>query len=82
MVDKDFLRNRTQQVVLNRQKSGSIPITSGLPQGSVLGPLYTVPSIVSSLTFMFADDMKIFRFIKSGDDHAIQCTSKSLELTP
>ena len=74
---KDFLRNRTQQVVLNGQKSGSILVTSSVPQGSVLGPLLftmfvnDISSIVSSPTFMFADDTKIFHFIKSSDDYAI-----------
>ena len=28
---KDFLRNRPQQVILNGQKSSSIPVTSGVP---------------------------------------------------
>ena len=52
-------------------------LTSGVPQGSVLGPLLftmfvnDIPSIVSSPTFMFADDTKIFCFIKSSDDYAI-----------
>ena len=63
---KSFLTNRTQQVVLNGRKSSTVPVTSGVPQGSVLGPLLfsifinDFPSIVSSPTFMFADDTKIF----------------------
>ena len=64
---KDFLSDRTQQVVLNGHKSGSIPVSSGVPQGSVLGPLLLITvfvdditSIVSSPTYMFADDTKIF----------------------
>ena len=28
---RDFLRNKTQQVALNGQKSGSISVTSGVP---------------------------------------------------
>ena len=39
--------------------------------GPVLFTLFVndVPSMVSSPTFMFADDTKIFRRVKSGDDH-------------
>jgi len=71
---RDFLKNRTQQVVLKGQKSSSTPVISGVSQGSVLGPiLFTmfvndIPSTLSSPTFMFADDTKMFHFIKNGDD--------------
>jgi len=62
-----FLSNREQQAVLNS-------VTSGVPQGSVLGPvLFTmfvndIPSIVSSPVYLFADDTKLFHVIKNRDD--------------
>ena len=36
---KDFLDNRNQSVLLNGSNSDSIPVSSGVPQGSVLGPI-------------------------------------------
>ena len=37
---EDFLRNRQQRVVLNGKSSGWSSVTAGMPQGSVLGPLF------------------------------------------
>jgi hypothetical protein len=37
-----FLSNRMQQVALDGEVSGQLPVVSGVPQGSVLGPLLFV----------------------------------------
>ena len=72
-----FLSNRTQQVTVNGESSEHKNLTSGNPQGSVLGPLLFVifindlPEQVKSEIFLFADDTKIFRQISGPDDHSI-----------
>ena len=76
-----FLKDRTHQVIVNGAKSGSAKVTSGIPQGSVLGPLLFViyindlPDVVDkdSFIYLFADDTKIFRKINTGvDKHILQ----------
>ena len=74
-----FLSDRTQQVIVNGEASQCKDVTSGIPQGSILGPLLFVifindlPSQVKSDIFLFADDTKIFRTINSiGDKDTLQ----------
>ena len=74
---KSFLNSRTQQVVINGESSESKDVTSGIPQGSVLGPLLFVifindlPDQVKSDMFSFADDTKLFRRISTKLDEEI-----------
>ena len=73
---KDFLSNRTHRVALNGALSKPANVTSGIPQGSVLGPMLFViyindlPETVDkdSYIYLFADDAKVFRHIKSEED--------------
>ena len=83
---QDFLSGRTQQVVLEGSCSDTTPVTSGVPQGSVLGPLLflafinDLPSRVKSRTGMFADDCLLYRTIKGqADAHALQKDLDSLQ---
>ena len=77
-----FLTNRTQHVVVNNQSSSEQKVVSGVPQGSVLGPLLFVlyindlPDKLESSSLMFADDTKIFKAINSEND--IQALQRDL----
>jgi endonuclease/exonuclease/phosphatase family metal-dependent hydrolase len=71
---RDFLSNRRQRVCVNRAFSDWTPVTSGIPQGSVLGPILFVifindmPDMVNSICKLFADDTKIYRIISGPAD--------------
>ena len=66
---ESFLNDRRQKVAVNGESSEWTDVTSGIPQGSVLGPILFViyinymPDGLSSEIFLFADDTKIFKEI-------------------
>ena len=70
----NFLTGRSQKVVVNGILSTPTPVLSGIPQGSVLGPLLfliyvnDLPSDICSSLMLFADDTKIYRCIQSTED--------------
>ena len=81
-----FLSDRSQCVVVDGQKSDSAPVLSGVPQGSVLGPLLflvyinDLPECVSSSASLFADDTLLYRQISSPEDSAaLQADLTALE---
>ena len=64
---RSYLTNRSQFVSINNNNSSSLPITCGMPQGSLLGPLLFITYVndiqktSDLLSFiLFADDSNIF----------------------
>jgi hypothetical protein len=72
-----FLKNRSQAVSVNGTMSSWVDVTSGVPQGSVLGPalflLYIndIEDSINSSIRLFADDSILYREICSPEDHVI-----------
>ena len=68
---ESFLVNRRQQVVLHGSSSDWSEVVSGVPQGSVLGPLLflvyvnDLPRGVRSSLTMFADDTKLYSSVST-----------------
>lgn len=70
---KSFISGRSQRVIINGHASSELPVISGIPQGTVLGPILFVlymndlPQDLLCETYMFADDTKLFKIYNDDD---------------
>ena len=76
---EDFLSARTQEIIIEGSKPSPSPVMSGVPQGTVLGPLLflvyinDMPECVKSEIKLFVDDSLLYRRIQNiADCHQLQ----------
>ena len=70
---QSYLTGRAQYVTVNGHVSGSLPVSCGVPQGSVLGPLLSLIYVKDLLSVS-----KVLRFYLFADDTSIYYDSDNL----
>ena len=82
---QNYLSNRLHYVEIDNVTSTLLPVISGIPQGSILGPLLFIiyindlpEAITSSSTYLFADDTKLIHSVSTFYDQSLQSDLDSL----
>ena len=73
---RHYLTERHQRVVVKGEDSDWLTVTSGVPQGFLLGPLFFIfyindlPGVISknSSIALYADDSKMYRVVNAQED--------------
>jgi hypothetical protein len=83
----NFLTARSMRTIVEGEKSNETTVDSGVPQGTVLGPILflchinDLPDSVTSSVRLFADDCLLYRTIKTAKDHQkLQADLEQLEI--
>ena len=84
---ESYLHQRSQRVILDGKHSDWVPVLSGVPEGSILGPIMftyyvaDLPSHIKTSCLSYADDVKIFNRINSpADAYSLQADLDRLSL--
>ena len=84
---QSFLIGRTQTVVLDGESSEEVKVTSGVPQGSVLGPLLfrlyinDLSENIQSQVRLFADDTAVYLTVTNMQDSQVLQSDQHWERT-
>ena len=84
---ESFLSDRFQRVVLNAQSSSWAPVCAGVPQGSILGPLFFLIYIndlskdISSTVKLSADDTSIFSVVDDVNVSVVQLNNDLVKIS-